>query len=93
VRQLRNVWVECQVEALTSEEIVKALREGRYVSRIAYGAMSRDGKIKTFDYLKMISLRTGFLAWRTVLLSVPDWARTLLVDVSRPMVKMLKRRG
>ncbi|MCU1299610.1 MAG: hypothetical protein JWO91_3888 [Acidobacteriaceae bacterium] len=93
LRQLRSVWVECQVEELTTEEILKALREGRYVSRIAYGAMTCEGKIKTFDYLKMISLRTAFLTWRTVLQSVPGSAKSILVATSRPLVRMLKRRG
>jgi hypothetical protein len=93
LRQLRSVWVECQVEKLTTEEIVKALRERRYVSHIAGGAMTCNGEIKPLDYLKMVSLRAAFVGWRTVLRAVPSSIRSTLVNVSRPMVKILKRRS
>jgi hypothetical protein len=93
LRQLRSVWVECQVENLTADEIVKALREKRYVSRIAGGAMTCDGDIKPLDYLKMVSLRAAFVGWRIVLQVVPSSIRSTLVNVSRPMVKILKRRS
>ncbi|HZR56035.1 MAG TPA: hypothetical protein VFA74_04110 [Terriglobales bacterium] len=93
LRQPRSVWVECQVEELTAEDIVKALREGKYVSRIAYGTMTCDGKIKIFDYLKMLSLRLLFVAWRAILQGTPGFVRNSLVAVSRPMVRILKRRN
>jgi hypothetical protein len=93
LRQLRSVWVECQVEKLTAEEIVKALREKRYVSHIAAGAMTCEGEIKPLDYLKMVSLRAAFVGWRTVLQVVPSSVRSSLVTASRPIVKILKRRS
>lgn len=93
LRQLRSACVECQVEKLTAEEVVKALRERRYVSYIAGGAMTCDGEIKPLDYLKMVSLRAAFVGWRAVLRAVPTSIRNSLVNVSRPMVKILKRRS
>ena len=93
LRQLRSVWVECQVEKLTAEEVVKALREKRYVSHIANGAMTCDGEIKPLDYLKMVSLRAAFVGWRTFLQVVPSSVRSSLVEISRPVVQMLKRRS
>jgi hypothetical protein len=93
LRQLRSVWVECQVEKLTTDEIVKALREKRYVSHIANGTMTCEGEIKTLDYLKMVSLRAAFVGWRAVLQVVPGSVRSSLVEISRPVVQMLKRRS
>ncbi len=91
-RQPRSVWVECQVAELTADAIVKALREGRYESRSAYGSMASDGNIKTLDYLKMMTLRSAFVAWRTALAKTPGFARNFLLALSRPAVQILKRK-
>lgn len=92
VRQARNVWIECQAEELTSQAIVKSLREGRFVSRVAHGAMSSDGRVSGFDYLKMAALRAAFLAWAATLRTVPASLRNSLLTMSRPIVRQLKRR-
>ncbi len=93
VRQTRNVWIECQVEKLTVDGIVRALREGNFVSRTAHGSMSSDGKISLPDYLTMIGLRMAFLTWAAALRSVPRSVRSSLLAASRPLIRMLKRRS
>ena len=92
VRQPRNVWIECQAENLSASEIVKSLREGRFISRVNHGTMTSDGRIGPVDYLKMISLRAAFLTWAAVLRTVPSSLRSSLVNMSRPIVRQLKRR-
>jgi predicted ATP-grasp superfamily ATP-dependent carboligase len=92
VRQARNVWIECEAEELNSRAILKSLREGRFVSRVAHGAMSSDGRVTRFDYLKMATLRAAFLMWAAVLRSAPASLRNSLLTVSRPIVRQLKRR-
>jgi hypothetical protein len=93
VRQARNVWIECQVEELTAQAIVQALREGNFTSRVAHGVMSSNGEIRFPDYLRMIGLRIAFRAWAAALRSVPNSVRNSLLTASRPVVRILKRRG
>jgi len=92
IRQARNVWIECQAESRTAAAIVQSLREGRFVSRVAHGAMSSTGRIGSIDYVKMITLRAAFLAWAAILRTAPSSIRTSLVNMSRPIVRQLKRR-
>jgi len=92
VRQARNVWIECQAEALNASAIVNSLREGRFISRVAHGAMASDGQINPTDRLKMISLRAAFLTWAAILRTAPSSLRSSLVNLSRPIVRQLKRR-
>ena len=92
VRQARNVWIECQAEALNASAIVSSLREGRFISRVAHGAMASDGQINPTDRLKMISLRAAFLTWAAILRNAPSSLRSSLVNLSRPIVRQLKRR-
>jgi predicted ATP-grasp superfamily ATP-dependent carboligase len=93
LRQHRNVWIECQVEQLTAPTILQALREGQFVSRVAHGAMSSKGKITATDHLKMTALRSAFVTWGAVLHNTPGFVRNSLLAASRPVVRVLKRRG
>jgi predicted ATP-grasp superfamily ATP-dependent carboligase len=92
-RQPRNIWIECQVETLTSPAILQSLRNGRFVSRVAHGEMSSEGKIKALDYAVMAGLRLAFRAWAGVLQAVPSSFRNFLISASRPVVRVLKRRS
>ena len=91
-RQPRNIWTECKVESLTQESILQALRNGEFVSRVAHGAMSSDGKIKALDYWVMAGLRTAFRGWAALLQAAPASFRNFLLSASRPVVRVLKRR-
>ena len=91
LRQTRQVWTECEVEELSQPALLKALREGSFVSRIAHGTMSSAGEIQKWDYYKMFILQRAFLAWGTILRSAPSGLRNSLVSLSRPVVRMLKR--
>ncbi len=93
LRQQRCVWIECELAELTGAEIVRALREGRFVSHVSHGAMSSRGKIGAWDYAKMLVLRWAFLGWAALLRAVPVGLRNPLLKISRPVVKTLKRRG
>ena len=92
-RQARNIWTECEVETLTQHSILQSLRNGQFVSRVAHGAMTSDGKIKAVDYCLMAGLRTAFRAWAALLQAVPTSFRNLLLSASRPVVRVLKRRS
>jgi hypothetical protein len=87
----RDVWIECQVPALTQQAIMESFREGQFVSRIASGAVSSSGQIAFLEHLQMLVLRSAYLAWRATLRAVPEAIRGFLIDWSRPLVRVLKR--
>jgi hypothetical protein len=89
--QPRGVWVECQVSEICAPSIMESLREGRFVSRVAYGAMASSGRIGIVDYFSLAILRSAFLFWGLTLANVPSWARGPLVAATRPVIKILKR--
>jgi len=92
-RQPLAVWVECEVEALTREAILAALRGGHFMNCVVHGTMSSSGEITARDYARLAGLRGAYLVWRSILRTVPNRGRELLVSASRPLVRMLKRRG
>ncbi len=63
LQQARDICLECQIEALTPSAIIDSLKTGRYISRLAHGKMSSDGRIPRLDYLRMLCLRLAFLTW------------------------------
>jgi len=85
-----SAWVECQVSEMTSEAIIEALREGRFVSRVPYAAMSSSGAMGILDYALIVSFRSAFIVWAGVLRSLPNSLRKLLVAWSRPIVRLLR---
>jgi len=89
--QPRGVWLECRVPQMTAPSIVESLREGRFVSRVAHGAVSSSGRIGILDYLLMAMLRFVFLGWKLTQASVPSWAKRRLVAAARPLTRILKR--
>ena len=91
-RQTRNIWTECEVDALSAEAILESLRQGRFVNRVAHGAMASDGEIRSLDYFLMASLRIAFRSWSALLRVVPGSLRNALLTASRPVVRVLKRR-
>jgi predicted ATP-grasp superfamily ATP-dependent carboligase len=93
LRQQRCVWIECETDELTRPAVVRALREGRFVSRVSHGAMSSQGKIGSSHYLKMLSLRAAFISWKALLRLVPSGVRTALLRVGSPVASTLKRRN
>lgn len=91
LRQPRQVWIECEVEELSQPALLEALREGKFVSRVAHGSMTSSGEIHKLDYCKMLILRWAFLAWAAILRSTPTGLRNSLLSLSRPLVRILKR--
>jgi predicted ATP-grasp superfamily ATP-dependent carboligase len=91
-RQPRNIWTECEVEALSADAILRSLRQGRFVNRVSHGAMASDGKIRGLDYFVMAGLRIAFRSWSALLRVAPGSFRNALLTASRPVVRVLKRR-
>ncbi len=89
--QPRGVWLECRVPQMSAPSIVESLREGRFVSRVAHGAMSSSGRIGILDYFLLAMLRSVFLCWKLMQANVPSWARRRLVAAARPVTRILKR--
>jgi predicted ATP-grasp superfamily ATP-dependent carboligase len=89
--QPRGVWLECLVSRMSAPAIVESLREGRFVSRAAHGAMSSSGRIGIVDHFSFAILRAAFLIWRMTLAQVPAWARDALIAAARPVTRILKR--
>jgi len=89
--QPRGVWVECRVSEVTPGAIVKSLRQGRFVNRVAFGAMSSSGRIGILDHISLLVLRSAYLLWRAVLVNVPSSAKGFLIAVTRPLVRIFKR--
>jgi hypothetical protein len=85
-----SAWVECQVTETTAEAILDALREGRFVSRVPYAAMSSSGAVGITDYALTVLFRSAFLVWAGLLRSVPDSVRKGIVALSRPAVRLLR---
>jgi len=93
LRQQRCVWIECEVKELSGSAVVRALREGRFVSRVSHGAMSSQGKIGGWHYVKMLGLRGAFLSWKALMPRLPGGLRTALLRISAPVASTLKRRN
>ncbi|MGO9269594.1 MAG: ATP-grasp domain-containing protein [Terriglobia bacterium] len=91
--QALSAWVECQVPEVTPDAILATLQEGRFVNRVPYAATSSSGAVGVVDYALMALFRSGFLAWRRLLRSVPDSARNSLIALSRPAVRFLRGGG
>lgn len=89
--QSRRAWLECEAVELSETAILRSLREGRFVNRVNHGAMSSAGEIGAWDYCTMVFLRAAYVIWRGILRAVPSWLRNVLVTVSRPFVRTLKR--
>jgi len=85
-----SAWVECQVSELTPAAIVESLREGRFVSRVPYAAMSSSGRAGLIGYPLMVLFRFAALVWSGILHSVPASVRTSLVNLTRPIVRALR---
>jgi hypothetical protein len=85
-----SAWVECRVPELTPHAIITALREGQFVSRVPYAAMSSSGEAGTMDYVLMAFFRFAFLAWAGLLGSVPQSMRKSLIALSRPAVRLVR---
>jgi hypothetical protein len=91
--QPRAVWVECDVREPNADAIVAALRDGHFISRIRFGAMSSSGEIAMPAYTLMLLMRFAYFSWGATLKAVPPWLRRLLISASRPMVRIFKRGG
>lgn len=89
--QARQVWIECTPAERKAEAVVEALRKGRFLNRVPWGAMSSAGSVPLVQRPLFIVLRSAYLVWRTVLRSIPCSWRDSLISVSRPAVRILKR--
>jgi predicted ATP-grasp superfamily ATP-dependent carboligase len=85
-----SAWLECQVSELTPAAIVESLREGRFVSRVPYAAMSSSGRAGFIGYSLMVLFRCAYLAWAWLLKIVPESVRKSIIAFSRPVLKRIR---
>jgi predicted ATP-grasp superfamily ATP-dependent carboligase len=85
-----SAWIECQVSELTPAAIVESFREGRFVSRVPYAAMSSAGRAGVIGYSQMVLFRCAYLVWKWILKRVPGSARTAIVAISRPALRRIR---
>jgi len=91
LEQPREVWIECEVSALTAEEIIRSLRDGRFISCVANGTVPSYGRIGTSSYFWFTVLRLASNVWNSVQVFAPRLLRRHLARFSRPIVEKIKR--
>ena len=85
------VWTECNVSDLTPQAIVYSLSKGFFVNRLKKGVVHSSGEIPPLDFLYLLVLRFLYLFWNRLLLLMPDSLSTLVIRLSRPMVRVIKQ--
>ena len=85
-----SAWIECQDSKLTPAAIVDSLRQGRFVNRIPYAAMSSSGEAGFIGYTLMVIFRWVYLAWVCILKTMPASVRTSVIAWSRPALRRIR---
>jgi hypothetical protein len=88
--QPRSVWLECEVDELTAESLLNALRAGRFVSRTVGGRVHSSGSTSLRDYAGLAGLCAAHAVWNAALPVLPGAVRTLLYRASRSLVRTVK---
>jgi hypothetical protein len=88
----REIWIEVEPAALTAADVLEALREGRFVSRVARGEVSSTGEVTLGQFLSMKAMRAGYVGWNSLRSAMPKPLKKSIDALGRPLVRLAKKR-
>ncbi|HEV2349344.1 MAG TPA: PHP domain-containing protein [Terriglobia bacterium] len=91
LEQSLDVWIECEVSALTARDVVDSLRNGTFVSCVANGTVPSSGELGIIADFRFKLLRIAWRMWNSLRRFAPLSLRGHLIRMSRPVVGRIKR--